>query len=196
MSAVKEDTTIRPGELASLRTLVRMRVRLLRSQIADRHATQMAQIDGRVAEKFQEDRTRVEALRKELDRVVARANASAAAVLAKYPDVAEMRTGMFNRPYVNRPDQGKEKLRKAMVAMVTAQTEAAKLRVAKLEAELLSELALNAVKTEVAKEFVRTIPEIEDLMPAGPLAQIEARFDADRLANEAADRGGAQQVTQ
>lgn len=191
MSAVKEDTTIRPGELASLRTLVRMRVRLLRSQIADRHATQMAQIDGRVAEKFQEDRTRVEALRKELDRVVARANASAAAVLAKYPDVAEMRTGMFNRPYVNRPDQGKEKLRKAMVAMVTAQTEAAKLRVAKLEAELLSELALNAVKTEVAKEFVRTIPEIEDLMPAGPLAQIEARFDADRLANEAADRGGA-----
>lgn len=191
MSAVKEDTTIRPGELASLRTLVRMRVRLLRSQIADRHATQMAQIDGRVAEKFQEDRTRVEALRKELDRVVARANASATAVLAKYPDVAEMRTGMFNRPYVNRPDQGKEKLRKAMVAMVTAQTEAAKLRVAKLEAELLSELALNAVKTEVAKEFVRTIPEIEDLMPAGPLAQIEARFDADRLANEAADRGGA-----
>lgn len=191
MSAVKEDTTIRPGELASLRTLVRMRVRLLRSQIADRHATQMAQIDGRVAEKFQEDRTRVEALRKELDRVVARANASAAAVLAKYPDVAEMRTGMFNRPYVNRPDQGKEKLRKAMVAMVTAQTEAAKLRVAKLEAELLSELALNAVKTEVAKEFVRTIPEIEDLMPAGPLAQIEARFDADRLANEAADRGRA-----
>lgn len=191
MSAVKEDTTIRPGELASLRTLVRMRVRLLRSQIADRHATQMAQIDGRVAEKFQEDRTRVEALRKELDRVVARANASAAAVLAKYPDVAEMRTGMFSRPYVNRPDQGKEKLRKAMVAMVTAQTEAAKLRVAKLEAELLSELALNAVKTEVAKEFVRTIPEIEDLMPAGPLAQIEARFDADRLANEAADRGGA-----
>jgi hypothetical protein len=151
----------------------------------------MAQIDGRVAEKFQEDRTRVEALRKELDRVVARANASAAAVLAKYPDVAEMRTGMFNRPYVNRPDQGKEKLRKAMVAMVTAQTEAAKLRVAKLEAELLSELALNAVKTEVAKEFVRTIPEIEDLMPAGPLAQIEARFDADRLANEAADRGRA-----
>jgi hypothetical protein len=191
MSAVKEDATIRPGELASLRTLVRMRVRLLRSQIADRHATQMAQIDGRVAEKFQEDRTRVEALRKELDRVVARANASAAAVLAKYPDVAEMRTGMFNRPYVNRPDQGKEKLRKAMVAMVTAQTEAAKLRVAKLEAELLSELALNAVKTEVAKEFVRTIPEIEDLMPAGPLAQIEARFDADRLANEAADRGRA-----
>jgi hypothetical protein len=190
MSAVKDDTTIRPGERAELRTLVRMRVKLLRSQIADRHATQMAQIDGRIANKFCEDRTRVEALRKELDKIVARANRAAQAALARYPDVAEMRTHMFSRPYITRPDQGKEKLRKAMVAMVTAQTEAAKLRVAQLEAELLGELALSAIKTEAAKEFVRTIPEIEDLMPAEPLAQIETRFDAERLANEAADRGG------
>jgi hypothetical protein len=196
MSTAKDETAIRPGERAELRTLVRMRVKLLRSQIADRHATQMAQIDGRVAAKFQEDRSRIEELKTELDRVVTRANRAAKVVLAKYPDVAEMRTHMFSRPWINQPDQGKDKLRKAMVAMVTAATESAKLRVAKLEAELLSELALSAIKTDQAKEFVRTIPDIEELMPADRLNEIEARFDADRLANEAADRGGAQQVPQ
>lgn len=181
MSAiVDQNGTIRPGERAELRTLVRMRVKLLRSQIAERHATQMSQIDTRVAAKFCEDQTRIEALRTELDRLVARANRQAEAVIAKYPDIAEPRSGVFSRPWVNRPDQGKDKLRKALVAAVHAQTEAAKLEVAQLEARLLSDLALNAIKTEVAKEFVRNIPEITDLMPTERLTQIETAFDAER----------------
>lgn len=178
MSSTKDTDTIRPGERAELRTLVRMRVKLLRSQIADRHAAHMSQIDGRIAAKFCEDKTRIEALRKELDKIVARANRSVEAVLAKYPDIAEPRTNVFSRPWVHRPDGGKEELRKAMVAMVIAQTEAAKLRVARLETELLGQLALDAVKSEEAKTFIRAIPEIGDLMPSEQLAEIEARFDA------------------
>lgn len=182
IAITKDPDTIRSGERAELRTLVRLRVKLLRSQIADRHAEQMAEIDGRVAAKFQEDRTRVEALRKQLDRIVARANQSVEALLAKYPDVAEPRSNPFSRPWIQRPEHGRDKLCKAMVAAVASMTEKAKLQVAQLEAELLSTLALTAIKTEAAKEFVTAIPEIGDLMPANQLAQIEARFDEEALA--------------
>lgn len=181
---VIDDVTMRPGERAHLRSLVRMRVKVLRSQIGERHASSMSQIDQRVAAKFQEDKDRVEALRAELDRIVARANQAADTVLAKYSDVAEPRSNVFSRPWIPRPDQGRDKLRKALIAGVTAQTEAAKRRVAELEAELLSALALTAVQTEEAKAFVRSIPEIGELMPGERLVEIEAKFDAERAATD------------
>lgn len=96
--------TIRAGERRELRSLVRLKVKLLRAEVAEAHAAQMAEIDGRVAAKFQDDTDRIAALRAELDALVAEAN------------------------------------RKA------------------------------------AQEFVRTIPEIGDLMPAGRLREIEAQF--------------------
>lgn len=177
--ATTEADTIQPGERTELRRLVRLRIRLLRSQIADQHATQMSQIDTRVAAKFQEDRAKADELRTKLDRIVTRANRQAEALLANYPDIAEPRAHMFSRPWITRPDQGRDKLRKAMVAAVTAQTEQAKLRIATLEAELLSTLALNALKTVAAQNFVAAIPEIGDLMPER-LTAIESAFDAEQ----------------
>lgn len=173
---MRQEGTIRVGERVELRRLVRLRVKLLRSQIADRHAAQMAEIDGRLAAKFHEDKTRIEALRKELDKLVASANRRVQVIIAKYPDVAEPRDSVFSRPWFTRPDQGKSELRKAMMAAVTATTEKAKLRVATLETELLTELAVDAVKTEAAMEFVRRIPKIDELMP-DRLAEIEAQHE-------------------
>jgi hypothetical protein len=59
---------------------------------------------------------------------------------------------------------------------VQAQTVAARSRVTKLEAELLESLALDAIQSDAAKEFVRAIPTADALMPTEKLAQIEASF--------------------
>jgi 2-oxo-4-hydroxy-4-carboxy--5-ureidoimidazoline (OHCU) decarboxylase len=177
VARTEQSDTIKAGERTELRRLVRMTTKLLRAQIIERHATQMAEIDGRIAAKFCEDKTRVEALRAELDRLVNRANRSAEAIIAKYPDVAEPRSNSFSRPWITRPEGDKNKLRKAMIAAVNATTKSAQLRVAQLETELLTALALDALRTDAAKEFVSQIPDIDELMPSDQPAQIEQQFD-------------------
>lgn len=177
--AVRDADTIKAGERNELKSLVRMRVKLLRAQIKEQHAARMAEIDNRIAAKFVEDTSRVDELRVKLDRIVARANNQVEALLAQYSDVAEPRHSAFSRPWFHRPEDNRNKLRKAMVAAVISETEAANLRVAQLESELLGELALNAIKSEAARDFVRAIPKIEDLIAADRLAEIEAKFDAE-----------------
>lgn len=174
---VKASDSIKAGERRELRSLVRMRVKLLRAEVAETHAAQMAEIDGRVAAKFQDDTDRIAALRGKLDQLVAEANRKAARIFTEFSDVLEVqRSEVFSRPWFTRREDNKTKLRRALVAAVEAQTQAARRRVAKLEAELLTALSLDALKTEAAQEFVRTIPEIGDLMSAKPLREIEAQF--------------------
>lgn len=174
---IKATDTIRAGERRELRSLVRMRVKLLRAEVAETHAAQMAEIDGRVAAKFQDDIERIAALRADLDQLVAEANRKAARIFARYSDVLEaQRSEVFSRPWFTRREDHKSKLRKALAAAVEASTQRAKLRVAKLEAELLTALSLDALKTEAAHEFVAKIPTVTDLMPAAPLREIEDQF--------------------
>lgn len=150
---VKATDTIKAGERRELRSLIRMRVKLLRAEIAEAHAAQMAEIDGRVAAKFQDDTDRIAALRAELDALVAEANTRAAHIFAEFSDVLEVqRSEVFGRPWFTRREDNKTKLRRALVAAVEAQTQAARHRVAKLEAELLTSLALDALKTDAAQD--------------------------------------------
>jgi serine phosphatase RsbU (regulator of sigma subunit) len=172
----KTRDTITNRELQHLRALVKMKVRLLRTEITEREAAQLAEIDGRVARKFQEDNTRTEELREKLDRLTASANRRFSKIIAEYPDVAEARQNPFSRPWVHRPEDNRTRLRRALVAAVNAQTQAARLRATKLEVELLTKLAVGALHTEAAQAFAEDIPTVEDLMPGAALAEIEARF--------------------
>lgn len=174
---VAKNDCIRSGERRELRSLVRLRVKLLRAEVAEAHAAQMAEVDGRVAAKFQDDAERIAALRAKLDQLVAEANRKAAQIFAEYGDVLDKQRGdVFSRPWFTRREDNRTRLRKALVAAVEAQTQAARLRVAKLEAELLTALSLDALKTEAAQEFVAKIPTVGDLMPAAPLRAIEDQF--------------------
>lgn len=172
----KAKDTITSRELQHLRALVRMKVKLLRTEITEREAAQLAEIDGRVARRFQEDNTRTEELRKELDRLTASANRRFNKIIAKYPDVAEARQNPFSRPWVHRPEDNRTRLRRALVAAVNAQTQAARHRATKLEVELLTKLAVGALHTEAAQAFAEGIPTVETLMPSTALAEVEARF--------------------
>ena len=173
----KATDTITSRELQHLRALVRMKVKLLRTEINEREAAQLAEIDTRVARKFQDDTTRYEELRRELDRLTASANRRFDKIIAKYPDVAEPRQNPFSRPWVHRPEDNRTRLRRALVAVVTAQTQAARHRATKLEVELLTQLAVGALHTDAAQAFASSIPTVEDLMPGAALAEVEARFE-------------------
>lgn len=176
MTTTESKDSIRPGERRELKSLVKMKIKLLRAEVEDRHAAQLAEIEGRVAAKFRNDDALVAELKRHLNEVVAEANQRAADLFATYSDVVESRSSVFSAPWFSRRKDGKDKLRRALMAAVQAQTSAARSRVTKLEAELLESLALDAIQSDAAKEFVRAIPTADALMPTEKLAQIEASF--------------------
>lgn len=180
MTTTESKDSIRPGERRELKALVRMKIKLLRAEVEDKHAAQMAEIEGRVAAKFRDDDERAQVLRSKLDQLSVEASQKARRLFEEYADIAEgPRHIIFNPPYFSRREDGKDKLRRALMAAVQAQTSAARSRVTKLEAELLESLALDAIQSDAAKEFVRAIPTADALMPTEKLAQIEASFGGD-----------------
>lgn len=164
-------------ERTELRRLVRIKVKLLRSEIETTHADRMAEIDRRVAERFRDDGIRRQELQAKLDKIVASANRRAAALFVEYADIAEPREKAFSRPWFSQPEDGRTKLRAALIAAVQAQTQAARHEVAKLEDRLLSDLSLRGVQSETALAFANDIPTVDSLMPAERLVEIEAKFD-------------------
>lgn len=164
-------------ERTELRRLVRIKVKLLRSEIETTHADRMAEIDRRVAERFCDNEARRQELQAKLDRIVATANRRAAALFAQYADVAEPRFDVFRRPWFSQPQDGRTKLRAALIAAVQAQTQAARHEVTKLEDRLLSDLSLRGVQSDAGLTFANAVPTVDSLMPAGQLAEIEAKFD-------------------
>jgi hypothetical protein len=178
MTAVEKDI-IRPGERRELKALVRLRVKVLRAEVEQKHTEMLAEIDGRVATKFQEDDVRFKELEQKLQQITAEANRKFAKVFTDFNDVADPRKEVVSRLWFHKRETGRDKLRKALIAAVHAQTHAAQHQVTKLEAELLSTLSLDAVHSEAAKEFVKSIPVVEDLLSSRTLAEVEAGFESE-----------------
>jgi hypothetical protein len=176
VTTTEKTSEIRPGERRELKSLVKMKIKLLRAEVEEKHAAQMADIEGRVAAKFRDDDRLVAALKQQLSDLTQEMNQRVIDLFATYGDLVEPRSSVFSTPWFNRREDGKDKLRRALVAAVQSQTSAARARLAKLEAELLESLALDAIQSDAAKEFVRSIPTADALMPTEKLAQIEASF--------------------
>jgi hypothetical protein len=173
MTAVEKDI-IRPGERRELKALVRLRVKVLRAEVEQKHTEMLAEIDGRVATKFQEDDVRFKELEQKLQQITAEANRKFAKVFTDFNDVADPRKEVVSRLWFHKRETGRDKLRKALIAAVHAQHQ-----VTKLEAELLSTLSLDAVHSEAAKEFVKSILVVEDLLSSRTLAEVEAGFESE-----------------
>lgn len=175
MTAAKTDE-IRPGERRTLTALVKTKVRALRAEIDERHAQQLADIGVRVVRKFRDDDGRLAEVRRKLEDITKDANTQAAALFEEYADVASHRSPAYSMPWLTRREDDKEKLRGALTAAVHAQTQKAKLHLIRLEAQLLEQLAMDAIQSEAARAFVRDIPTAESLLPESKLLEIEARY--------------------
>ncbi len=175
-TATDEKNAIRPSERRQLIALVKMKVRTLRAEVEERHASQLAEIDGRVAKKFKDDDARATELRSRLSALTDEVNERAIRLFGEYADVVEPRGSVYTLPYFHRRDDGKDKLRAALRTAVEAGTKAARLELAKLEAQLLEELMTDGLKSAAAIAFVKKMPTADALLPEKRLTEIESRF--------------------
>lgn len=174
---------ITPGERRELRSVVRQQFRVLRTEVDQRRQELIAQAEARLVEKYRKADERADQMQWRLREITDDANRQVADMLRDYENLDDSgRWGrgpgqMFMVPSVRREDPNRNELRRAMAAGVNAQVTDAKLALDRQEADLLRNLAADALGTDAARAFLGRIPTVAELVPSRRLAEIEAQFD-------------------
>lgn len=163
-------------ERAELRSIVRGQMKVLRSEIDQRRAELVADIDEQVAAQFADaDRTwegfmhEVHEATREADRRI-----NDAAIAAGY----QTKNG-YEREYVtvargvSKPTRSRDTMRVQAVRALDAQVAAARLRLERQEADLLKTLSVGALESDEARAFLAQIPTVGELVSAARLVELE-----------------------
>jgi hypothetical protein len=174
---------ITPGERRELRAVVRQQMRVLRTEVEQRKYELIAEAERRLAEKYRDEDIAADELQHRLARLTENTNRQLLEVLREYETLIDgrwkQRMSGYATPHIYRSNTGsRDQLRKALVAGIDVQVKQAKLGLDRQEADLLKDLAVDALETSAAREFLTRIPTVAELVPSQRLREIEAAFDA------------------
>ncbi len=164
------------SERAELRSLLRNRFKVLRSDVVARKAELHAELDHQLAEKYAARDLEYERALGRLQEAVKEANRTANDIARelwgeRWPttyDKSLVQGTPPEKPGVHERSQE----RRNGINAIEARVQQALTELARQENELLTELAVAALETAEAKEFFGRIPNVADLVPAYRLAQL------------------------
>lgn len=165
------------SERTELQRLVRQRFKLLREEVRGRQAEMTSEIDQAVVVKHQDrDEARAE-VQRQVNRIVEKANADIDEAIASagYHRTGSGR-GWIMVPTLSWGDDGRREQRRALVSDLEAKVKQAHLRLDREEVELLQALAIGALESDEAREFLGRIPTVAELVPASRMEELEASF--------------------
>lgn len=173
--------SIKPGERRELRAVVRQQIKVLRAEVKQRQYELIAEAETRLAEKYRDDDRTSDELCHRLSDLTRDANQKLRELLTKYEQILDGRwkrsMGGYSTPSIYRNNNNRDQLHKALIAGIDAQVQQAQLSLDRQEADLLRSLAMEALETSVAREFLNRIPTVAELVPSRRLREIEAAFD-------------------
>lgn len=174
------------GELTSLRTLVRQRIRVLRADVNQREAELQAELNASVKAQLSGEDALWEQVAHGLQEVRLEANRQANDVmrkvlgdrwkheraLATVAEVSQVRAADMR-------DNGAEvdtraNLLREGLANIRAKVKAAERRLEQVENELLTELTIGGLESDEARAFLARIPTVGELVPADRLRELTA----------------------
>ena len=152
---------IRAGERRELKALVKAKIKVMREEADQICADELARVETAIAEQFKADDERVTQLDKRLGELIRDTNTMIDVLYREFSDVVSP----SHRPHVSTPfyskrDRGRMEARRALMAQAQAKQCRAQQELTKLEVQLIEELTLDGLKTDAAKQFVRTMPDI------------------------------------
>lgn len=172
------------SERTELQRLVRQRFKLLREEVRGRQAEMAAEIDHAVVAKHQDrDEARAE-VQRTVNRITEKANAEVDETIkaAGYNRTGSA-SGWYSSPIIRWGDDGRHEQRRALVSDLEAKVKQAHLRLDREEVDLLQALAIGALESDEAREFLGRIPTVAELVPASRMEELEASL-ADTPSNE------------
>jgi lipopolysaccharide biosynthesis regulator YciM len=170
-----------PGERRELRTVVRQRMKVLRADVEQRRMELVAEAEQRLMERYRDQDKVIEDLNWRIQQIADQAGKDITdailAVRGETDGVSIRRPIKVNAPRLSSQIEDRTQLHRALIAGIEAQVKRALLELDRQEADLLETLALSAVETDAAREFLAAIPTVGELVPAARLKEIEAAFD-------------------
>lgn len=168
---------ITKAERAELRSLVRQRFKLLRAEVVQRQAELEAELETRIGERFaDEDKAWADAAW-QIEEAVREANRKANDVMRglvpDWPTAHDKNVVGVYRQEIGQPKHDRTQLRYEGQKRIAAQVKAANLKLDQQEADLLTRLALGALESEAARQFLGEIPTVSTLVPAVRLLELE-----------------------
>jgi hypothetical protein len=172
-------TTMTKGERDELRRIVRQRFKVLRSEVTQRQRELTAGIDGQIVNRHRDRDEKRQEVADDIARICADAQREVREVL-KAVDIGELGPYQGTRIQWFPPtwgDDGRHELRRAALSDLDAKVKAATLRLDREEVDLLQSLAIGALESAEAHEFLKRIPTVGELVPAARLEELEAALD-------------------
>lgn len=172
---------IAPGERRELRSVVRSQFKVLRAEAQQRKAELLAEAERQLVERYRDEDKQMDDLNWRVSQVVDQAN-SDIEDLMKQVGVAQdggrwRNVYRLSLPRFTRQSESRKQLHAALTAGIDAQVRAALLALDRQEADLLRQLAADALESDEARAFLMRIPTVAELVPASRLREIESAFD-------------------
>lgn len=167
---------ITKGERTELKSVVRNQFKVLRAELEQREAELDVEVERQVAEKYEKDDLAWEAIQHRIHEIASEANRAVNDVL--YECSYQIKSGRervwIDTPQIRRDETPRNVLRHRAKVEIIARIKAARLRLDREEADLLRTLAIGALETEDAHNFLKAIPTVGELVPSARLAELEA----------------------
>jgi hypothetical protein len=185
---------ITKGERTELRSIVRQQFKVLRHEVAQRHAELVADLDEQIAERYanvDEQRRQLmwkaheicETASRELTDLFSGTGAVkgiAGMVGAHDPEVSVKHPVRCRMEEITWSQADRVQLRRAAMSRLDERVKGALLSLERREADLLRTLAVGAIESEEARAFLTGIPTVGELVPGGRLAELEAQLVNDQ----------------
>ena len=115
-------------------------------------------------------------LRREIEDLTRLSNIKLEELLNRYADVVDAThyRRSFSTPQVYERNNGRAEARNALLSAANAEKSLAHHKLTELETQLEEELTLDGLKTEAAYNFVRNMPNLENVLEAIQRPEIEA----------------------
>jgi len=172
---------ITKGERAELRSLIRQRFKVLRSEVDARRAELAVELEERITARFaEEDRRWADAMFL-IKEAAQEANRKANDVLRSLGrDDLDLSPGRDHEIVIARtvaqPMAGRHVMQRNGVKRIEAQVKAALLQLDGQEADLLTRLVATGLESDEARAFLGEIPTVSALVPADRLLALEQQL--------------------
>jgi hypothetical protein len=172
---------ITAAERRELRSVIRAQFKVLRGEVEQRRKELAAEAAEQVRRRYADADKQVDDLNWKIEQITNQANKDIRdAVKAAQGDSDGGQwnwSGAIRAPQVSHRREDRYALSSALGTGIEAQAHAALLTLERQEADLLRQLALGALESDEAREFLASIPTVGELVPASRLQEIEAAFD-------------------
>lgn len=162
-------------ERAELRSIVKQQIKVLHAEVDQRRSELVASVEDEIAEEFAEEDRQWANVQHEVHEAVMEANRRINDALYNhgFETRGDTERMWVRAPGMNKPEQKRNEMRQRAQRKIDAQVKAAKLQLDRQEADLLRTLAVGALESDEAQEFLSAIPTVSELVPAARLAELE-----------------------